>query len=71
VAATSTKSKPFFPGGADRVSNVEHAELLALLADYSDLGNTDSLVNASDRHTPVIRTLAATSKACSYTSPPK
>ena len=61
----------FFPGGANRVSNIEYAELLSLLADYSDLGNTDSLVNAGDGQAPVIRTLAATSKACSYASPPK
>jgi hypothetical protein len=60
-----------FPGGANCVSNIQDAKLLSLFADYSDLGNTDSLVNAGDRQAPVIRTLAATSKACSYASPPK
>ena len=59
-----------FPGGANRVSNIEYAELLSLLADYSNLGNANSLVNAGDGQAPVIRTLAATSKACSYASPP-
>ena len=60
----------FFPGGANCVSNVEYAELFTLLANDPYLGNTNSLVNAGNRQAPVIRTLAATSKACSYTSPP-
>lgn len=60
----------FFPGGANRISNIKYAELFTLLADDSHLGNTNSLVNASNGQAPVIRTLAATSKACSYISPP-
>ena len=60
----------FFPGGANSVSNIEYAELFTLLAYDSYLGNTNSLVNAGNGLAPVIRTLAATSKACSYTSPP-
>ena len=60
----------FFPGGANSVSNIEYAELFTLLAYDSYLGNTNSLVNAGNRQAPVIRTLAATSKACSYISPP-
>src|SRR5205814_1350406 len=65
------KVETLFSGGANSVSNVEHAELFTLLADHSYLRNTNSLVNTGDRQAPVIRTLAATSKACSYTSPPK
>src|SRR6185437_451368 len=61
----------FFPGGANRVSNIEHAELFTLFADDSNLGNTNPFVNAGNGLAPVIRTLAATSKACSYISPPK
>jgi hypothetical protein len=45
--------------------------LLALLADNPDLRYANSFVNTCDRQAPVIRTLAATSKACSYASPPK
>jgi hypothetical protein len=45
--------------------------LFTLLANDSYLGNTNSLVNAGNGLAPVIRTLAATSKACSYISPPK
>ena len=65
------KIQTFFAGGANRVSNIEYAELFTLLADDSYLGNTNSLVNAGNGQSPVIRTLAATSKACSYISPPK
>ena len=61
----------FFPRGADGVANIHHAKLLAFVADDTYLGNTNSFVNAGDGLAPVIRTLAATAKACSYTSPPK
>ena len=61
----------FFPGGANCVSNIKYAELFTLLAYDSHLGNTNPLVNAGNGLAPIIRTLAATSKACSYFSPPK
>lgn len=60
----------FFSGGANGISNIQYAELLTFLADDPDLRDANSLVNTGDRQAPVIRTLAATSKACSYTSPP-
>src|SRR6266550_8426229 len=61
----------FFPGGANGISNIQHAELLTLLANHSHLRNANSFINAGNRQAPVIRTRAATSKACSYASPPK
>ena len=61
----------FFSGGANGISNIQNAELLTFLAYDPDLRDANSLVNTGDRQAPVIRTLAATSKACSYTSPPK
>jgi hypothetical protein len=60
----------FLSGLANCIAYVEYAELLAFLADNPDLRYANSLVNTCDRQTPVIRTLAATSKTCSYTSPP-
>jgi hypothetical protein len=56
---------------ANGVANIEHAELLAFFANHPYLGVTNSLVNARNGHAPVVRTLAATSKACSYETPPK
>ena len=64
------KVQTFFSGGANGVSDIQYPELFAFLANNSHLWDANSLVNTGNRQAPVIRTLAATSKACSYTSPP-
>ena len=65
------KVKTFLSGSANGVSDIQYTELLAFLAYYPYLWDANSLVNTGNRQAPVIRTLAATSKACSYISPPK
>jgi len=60
------KVQTFFSGGANGVSNIQYTELLTFLANNPYLWDANSLVNTGDRQAPVIRTLAATSKACSY-----
>ena len=61
----------FITCGANGVAHVHHAELLSFLADYPYFGYSNSFVNTHRRYTPVIRTLTATAKACSYSAPPK
>jgi hypothetical protein len=61
----------FIPGGADGVAHIHHAELLSFLADDPYFGHSNSFVNTYRRYPPVIRTLTATAKACSYSAPPK
>ncbi len=56
----------FIARGADGVAHIHHAELLSFLADYPHFGHSNSFVNTDRRNTPVIRTLTATAKACSY-----
>jgi len=56
----------FLASGADGVAHVHHAQLLSVVADDPDCGNSNSFVNTDRRHTPVVRTLTATAKACSY-----
>src|ERR1041384_3041889 len=60
------KIAPLLPGGAHCIAHIHHAQLLSFLPNYAYLRHANSLVNADRRHTPVIRTLTATSKACSY-----
>ena len=60
----------FLPRLANCISNVQDTERFTLLADNSYLRNTNSFVNAGDWQAPIIRTLAAASKACSYIPPP-
>src|SRR6185437_1759499 len=61
----------FFPGGTHGIAHVHHAQLFSFLTNHAYLGHANSFVNPNRRHAPVIRTLTATSKACSYSAPPK
>ena len=56
----------FLASGADGVAHVHHTELLSFIADDPNFGHSNSFVNTNRRHTPIIRTLSATAKACSY-----
>ena len=56
----------FFPGGTNSISNIHHAQLLALITNHAHLRHTNSFVNTHRRHATIVRTLAATAKACSY-----
>src|SRR5215211_747829 len=58
--------EPLFPGGAHGIAHVHHAQLFSLFTNHAHLRYANSFVNPNRRHTPVIRTLTATSKACSY-----
>src|SRR6185295_11978387 len=58
--------EPLLPGRTHRIAHVHHAQLFSLLTYHAHLGHANSLVNTNRRHTPVIRALSATSKACSY-----
>src|SRR5215216_777539 len=58
--------EPLLPGGAHCIAHIHDAQLLSFLPNYAHLRHANSLVYANRRHTPVIRTLTATSKACSY-----
>src|SRR5919112_1450423 len=57
--------QPLLPGGAHSIAHVHHAQLFSLLTNHAHLRHANSLVNPNRRHAPVIRTLTATSKACS------
>ena len=58
--------QPLFPGGAHGIAHVHHAQLFSLVTNYAHLRHANSLVDTDRRLAPVIRTLTATSKACSY-----
>src|ERR1041384_2246891 len=58
--------EPLLPGAAHGIAHIHHAQLFSFIPDHAYLRHANSLVNANRRHTPVIRTLTATSKACSY-----
>src|SRR6185295_11679417 len=58
--------EPLFTGGAHCIAHVHHAQLFSLVTNHAHLRHANSLVNTNWRHAPVIRTLTATSKACSY-----
>src|SRR5262249_20310769 len=58
--------EPLFTGGTHGIAHVHHAHLFSLLTNHAYLRHANSLVNTNRRQTPVIRTLTATSKACSY-----
>src|SRR5688572_22821337 len=58
--------QPFFPGGTHGIAHVHHTQLFSFFANHAYLRHANSLIDANWRHTPVIRTLTATSKACSY-----
>ena len=58
--------KPFFTGRADGITHIHHAELLSFLTNHAHLRHANSFVNTNRRQTPIVRTLTATSKACSY-----
>ena len=58
--------KPLLPGGAHRIAHVHDAQLLSFLPNCAYLGHANSFVNPNRRQTPVIRTLTAPAKACSY-----
>src|SRR5690242_2878541 len=63
--------QPFLTGGAHGIAYVHHAQLFSFLPDYAYLRHANSFVNPNRRHAPVVRALTATSKACSYSAPPK
>ena len=56
---------------AHGIAHVHHAQLFSFLTNHAHLRHANSLVDTNRRHAPVIRTLTATSKACSYSAPPK
>src|SRR5215213_1615386 len=58
--------KPLFPGGAHGIAHIHHAELFSVLTNHAHRRHTNSFVDPNRRRAPVIRTLTATSKACSY-----
>src|SRR5678816_1341125 len=58
-----------FPGGAHGIAYVHHAQLFSFLTNHAHLRHANSLVDTNRRYAPVIRTLTATSKACSYSAP--
>src|SRR5829696_9405215 len=58
--------QPLLPGSADRIAHIHHAQLFSLLANHAYRGHANSFVDPDRRHTPIVRTLTATSKACSY-----
>src|SRR5215204_1213519 len=66
VRSDLNQVQPFLPGGAHGIAHVHHAQLLSFLANHAHLRHANSVIDANRRHTPVIRTLTATSKACSY-----
>src|SRR5215217_4602476 len=57
--------QPFLPGPAHGIAHIHHAELLPVVTNHAHLRHANSFINANRRHTPVIRTLTATAKACS------
>src|SRR5215213_6205030 len=63
--------QPLFPGGAHGIAHVHHAQLFSFVTNHAHLRHANSLVDTDRRYAPVIRTLTATSKACSYSTPPK
>ena len=58
--------QPLVASGADGVAHVHHTQLLSFLADDPNFGHSNSFIDTDRRHTPVIRTLTASAKACSY-----
>src|ERR1044071_5081322 len=58
--------EPLLTGGTHGITHVHHAQLFSLIPNHAHLRHANSLVNTNRRQTPVIRTLTATSKACSY-----
>src|SRR6185369_11608612 len=70
VGSDLDEVQPLLPGGAHGIAHVHHAQLFPLLTNHAYLRHADSLVDPNRRHPPVIRTLTATSKACSYSAPP-
>src|ERR1700752_98307 len=58
--------QPLLPGGAHGIAHIHYAQLFSFLTNHAYLRDANSLVNTNRRSTPIIRTLTATSKACSY-----
>src|SRR6185436_19631024 len=58
--------EPFVTGRAHSVAHVHYAELFSFFTNHAHLRHANSFVNTNRRPTPVVRTLTATSKACSY-----
>src|ERR1051325_8725478 len=63
--------QPFLTRCTHGIAHVHHAQLLSFLPNHAHFGHANSLVDPNRRHAPVVRTLTATSKACSYSAPPK
>src|ERR1044072_8771160 len=71
VGSDLDQVQPLFPGGAHGIAHVHHAQLFSLVTNHAHRRHANSLVDTDRRRAPVIRTLTATSKACSYSTPPK
>src|SRR6185369_9394171 len=71
VRSNLDEVQPLFPGGAHGIAYVHHTQLFSFLTNHAHLRHANSLVDTNRRDAPVIRTLTATSKACSYSAPPK
>src|SRR5690349_6744666 len=66
VGSNLDQVQTLFAGGTNGISHVHDAPLLFFVANHAHFRYANSFLNSDRRQAPVIRTLSATTKACSY-----
>src|SRR5690242_17774813 len=66
IGSNFDQVQAFFAGSTNGIPHVHDAQLLSFLANHAHFRYANSFINSDRRHAPVIRTLSATTKACSY-----
>src|SRR5687768_5810386 len=66
VRSNFDQIQTFVTGSTNGIAHIHDAQLFSFLANHAYLRYANSLVDSNRRRTPVIRTLTATAKACSY-----